>query len=462
MIDTIGFTYERLSSKEQKQIVINKNSTKGAMEFFEYKNKVGERKIKHVVKCDLTSSSYKVNFRYDVRANEVYFEFSIPKYIYGTNIYHYPCDAVDIKYELREFLEKFWEDEFELKLDPTRLIINRIDFCFNYQFNNEIKMKAFKKAIFQKMRSLYPKGKIHNYGTETVMYVTGNWSFKVYDKAVEFAKHDYNEIIKSGKSPEEVSKILEDSKRLLRFELTFRKKKLVEVLVKNFRSIVKPEIWIIKKLKLIIFTYNELNSLINYLERNINKFIKTGKEVYMKKAEIRIKKSTNFFMLSMWWKERKHLLDGYIKKKLVVSLDVISDMMPPYFRIFINEYNRLYSSKTIYLEISERERLLNKRSFGCGYELNEIFVKKLLEIFRAEVVKVTKGVTISKTALTEFIEVNRKEIYMELKIQPSALINFIENENIKVTNRTKRNYIEKIEIIKAKYGKNVEYNFDQF
>jgi len=39
MIDTIRLVYDRLSQKEQQNIVIHKNSTKGAIEFYEDKGK---------------------------------------------------------------------------------------------------------------------------------------------------------------------------------------------------------------------------------------------------------------------------------------------------------------------------------------------------------------------------------------------------------------------------------------
>ncbi len=318
MIDTIRLIYQRLSPKEQQNIVIRKNSTKGAIEFYEHKGKIGERKVKHVVKCDLASSSYEINYRYDVRRNEVIMEFSIPKYIYGTNIYHYPLDTVSISYDLEEFLKKFWKENFDLELDTNRLSINRIDFCYNYKFNNEIKMKAFKKAIFENMRNLYPKGKVRNYGTETVMYVTENYSFKVYDKAVEFEKKDYNEIVKSGKNPEEVSKILADSKNILRFEITFRKKKIVELLIKNFKEIVNPGILVMRELKYTIYQYNKLYSLVSYLERNINKFIKTGNEKYMINVNKRMGQP-EYEGLNIWYSHSKIILDGYIKKGLKVS-----------------------------------------------------------------------------------------------------------------------------------------------
>ena len=89
-------------------------------------------------------------------------------------------------------------------------------------------------------------------------------------------------------------------------------------------------------------------------------------------------------------------------------------------------------------------------------------VKKLLENFKENIIKITKGVTIDKTALTEFINANREEIYIKLKIRPASLINFIENPNMHVSSRTRKSYLEKIELIKAEYGLNMDYDFNQF
>ena len=62
----------------------------------------------------------------------------------------------------------------------------------------------------------------------------------------------------------------------------------------------------------------------------------------------------------------------------------------------------------------------------------------------------------------ELINSNREGIYQKLKIRPGALINFIENPNIEVTSRTRKSYLEKIEIIKSEFGLNMEYDFNQF
>ena len=115
-----------------------------------------------------------------------------------------------------------------------------------------------------------------------------------------------------------------------------------------------------------------------------------------------------------------------------------------------------------YLTISEINRSYNKHTIGYDYPLSELFVKKLLETFKENIIKITKGVTINKTALTEFINANREEIYKKLKIRPAALINFIENPNMQVSSRTRKSYLEKIELIKAEYGLNMDYDFNQF
>lgn len=463
MIDTIRLVYERLSPKEQEKIVIHKNSTKGAIEFYEHKGKIGEKKIKHVVKCNLASSSYEINYRYDARRNEVIMEFSIPKYIYGTNVYMFPLDTVSIKYELEVFLKEFWNDNFGLELDSKRLSINRIDFCYNYKFANEIKMKAFKKSIFENMRNIYPKSKVRNYGTETVMYVTQNYSFKVYDKAVEFEKHDYNDLLKSKSnlSPEEVAKMLEDSRRILRFEITFRKKKLVEVLIRNFKELVNPEIHVIRELKQTIFNYNTLYSLVSCIERNINKYIKIGNDKYMIKIQKKMEDPI-YEVFNRYSSPSKEIWDRYIEKGIKVSQEMILDSLPRIFRRWISDYNRLYSSKRIFLSISEIERMYNKTSMGFGYPLTELYAKKLLDIFKDNIAQATKGLAIHKAALIEHINANKEDIYQKLKIRPAALINFIENPNIQVSNRTKKCYMEKIEIIKSEYGWDTEYDFNQF
>src|SRR5688572_14594533 len=66
--------------------------------------------------------------------NFVLFEFSIPKYIYGHNLLQYPLSDGNEHDDLKTFIERFFLHEFKAPVKFSDIEIQRLDICFNYEF----------------------------------------------------------------------------------------------------------------------------------------------------------------------------------------------------------------------------------------------------------------------------------------------------------------------------------------
>jgi len=143
-------------------------------------------------------------------------EFSVPKFTYGDNVRHAKfSDMVSalacIHDRLSEFCDVPHYDEWEFQ---------RIDICTF--FHSET---TFDTMLFYQMLE-FPRKKKYIYDT-SVMFVGNSYSLKVYLKEPEFIKHDFNKILKLDYN--RAYSILKESKNIIRAEVTYRKKALVEI-----------------------------------------------------------------------------------------------------------------------------------------------------------------------------------------------------------------------------------------
>lgn len=160
----------------------------------------------------LTSSHYYLAYQIRLDRDYIEFNFSIPKYIYGTNIIQFVPHMFDVKnnhgrtnlenieyiqsvsYErLVFFVKYFLRERFPFindfgGIDLNDVEINRLDICFNQYF--ESKEKALKYLEYQKrIKKRYLRETSKNktdWGT-SIFLNTGRYAAKIYHKGSEYS-----------------------------------------------------------------------------------------------------------------------------------------------------------------------------------------------------------------------------------------------------------------------------------
>jgi hypothetical protein len=210
------------------------------------RNGSGEFLVKTKVAKQLNASNH-YSFAYFVNytANHIEFNFSIPKYTYGSNVlmfvdhigdraYNY-SDCSEIEHNIQrayDRLEKFVIQLFRMefvnvKFDPADIEVHRIDVCFNQVFKS--KGEALKYLEYQKRKrkkhSRDEEGVIRDYAT-SLMYTTKRYSAKIYHKGSEYEKNDLKEHLRinkeKGKQYFKTEHYQAFADKILRYELTIR------------------------------------------------------------------------------------------------------------------------------------------------------------------------------------------------------------------------------------------------
>jgi len=197
----------------------------------------------------MRSSNYDLTITVFPDRDFVEFNFSIPKFLYGTNWFQfiphpgehgferfkntYHSHTLDLyerfRYFVRSFfLKNFINDEVNFKFEFRDLVLNRIDFCYNLIFASEKDAKLYLKCITDQKFKGQRVGseKIIEHETSVMPY-TKAYSKKVYHKGAEFRKNDAVELQKNKAfSNEKIEEIAQLADRTLRFEVTLRNKHL--------------------------------------------------------------------------------------------------------------------------------------------------------------------------------------------------------------------------------------------
>jgi len=209
-------------------------------------NRTGEFLVKTQVGKHMNSSShYAFTYFINWTRGFIEFNFSIPKYKFGSNVLMYVPHYIDkdfiyayhstIEHNLRiapkmirGFIIGFLKKEFPLdEIDLRNVEVNRIDVCFNQMFRT--KEDALKYLEYQKrLKKKYAKeeeGVMREYAT-SLMYVTQKYSAKIYHKGTEYKANDSKEHLKinkqKGKDYFMIDKFQACADRMLRYELTIR------------------------------------------------------------------------------------------------------------------------------------------------------------------------------------------------------------------------------------------------
>lgn len=143
----------------------------------------------------IPSHDYNINYR--VFEDRIELEFSLPKFIYGTNVIQLMDHITRIAspYQmLKRAIKKFFDMCFSgCVINYGGVEIKRWDFCFNQFFESEAKVYEALKYIKLKYASKHDK---LSYDTGLVELTKTNY-LKIYMKGIEFEKHDKKKFSKS-------------------------------------------------------------------------------------------------------------------------------------------------------------------------------------------------------------------------------------------------------------------------
>jgi len=192
------------------------------------------------------SGHYYFNAFENVDRNFLEFNFSIPKYIFGTNVFmfceHYKSKNFNysrnslLDYNLKcayerliLFIRDFFSREFvfENMIDLSEVEINRIDLCFNQVFFDKsyaLEYLEYQKKLRKKNLNI-KSNNFREYET-SLMYSTKRYSVKIYHKGTEYAKHDRKEHLRinkeKGREYFDIEGLQSFSDKMLRYEVTVR------------------------------------------------------------------------------------------------------------------------------------------------------------------------------------------------------------------------------------------------
>ena len=210
------------------------------------KKRAGDFIIKSEAKHRVNKSShYSFTYFHDWTRDFVEFNFSVPKYLYGSNVLQFVEHFWDQYYKLWEnstfqenmekapyyimkFIKYFFWSEFILhKVDFRDVEINRIDISYNQVYNSA----ADVKQAFELLKNRTKKNSRDEEGTKrvygsTIMFVTAGYSAKIYCKGPDYKKHELKEHLKinekKGFQYFQIEKFQAFADRMLRYEITFR------------------------------------------------------------------------------------------------------------------------------------------------------------------------------------------------------------------------------------------------
>ena len=192
-----------------------------------------------------SSGHYEFAYMIDYSRDFIEVNFSIPKFLHGSNILMFVDHIFDKHYSFHEgqglefnikrsysLLMKFIKHLFTVVLgaidmDYDYVEIFRIDVCFNQIFPTKadaLQYLAYQQSKHKKYAREESEG-VRQYAT-SFMYVTQRYSAKVYHKGAEFRKNDMKQMRKiNEEKKKEYFKVEAYEKladRTLRYELTFR------------------------------------------------------------------------------------------------------------------------------------------------------------------------------------------------------------------------------------------------
>lgn len=357
MFDSISFKLLRHSHYKRLgyNLVRGSRVRLGHMEFKEITTKRGEKIRDKVTFAKLSSDSYDVNFRIATDQDFIKFEFSIPKYLYGHNLDHFPKTRGNEHYELYQFIKNFFLLEFKTVIEYQDIQLNRIDLCYNYFFETLENKQLYLEQLKDIMSNFFGENKVVTYsGDETFMYYTQDYSFKVYDKYKEFVKNDYKKIRKN-QGKEYADNLALKAQNCLRVEMTFRQRKISYEFFNQINNSKICSNHFKSRFATLKRDFNNINSCLSRLSRTFNNALKKGdKNISCQKYEVDplFKKYTNR-NFDLYLTTLKYLIDT---KEPVIKEYGITDfnlLLKKHYLDIIDEYTKLTSPKNVYFDIND-------------------------------------------------------------------------------------------------------------
>lgn len=210
-------------------------------------SKTGTHLVRYKSQDRLNTSGHYYFHAYENRDRDyLEFNFSVPKYKWGTNILVFARHMWDkdfvyynhssLKYNLNEsfdliisFIKYFFLREFadQCLIDYTCVEVNRIDLAYNQVFHckeNALEYLEYQKEIRRK-HSRSNVESFREYPT-SLMYKTKRYSIKIYHKGSEYTKTDKKEHKKINKVKGydyfKIDELQAIADKILRYEVTFR------------------------------------------------------------------------------------------------------------------------------------------------------------------------------------------------------------------------------------------------
>lgn len=345
--DKTGYTTELGFINPDETDKIESSSPQQKLKIIKF-NKTGEFIAKTEVSKKMNSSHhYAFAFHINFTNDYVEFNFSIPKYKFGSNVLMFVEHSHDLGYFhpfthhtfthnakrtphlLMGFIHYFLRKEFIThEIDYKDVEINRIDVCYNQVFPS--KQAAFLYLKYQKRIR-----KKHSRDDESTkmqwdtsfMHKSERSSSKVYHKGTEYKKHDAKEHLKINEAKGfqyfNIDKFQELADRTLRYEITIRYTELNYLFKHN------------------IFRKDDILFKINYKDyQRIGNIKKRNKRI-----------SKNIGLLPEEKKAEYSQLHPYenISKSDREMFKYVSNLLEsiPKFMLEIDEDSKIYNTKTV-------------------------------------------------------------------------------------------------------------------
>jgi len=209
MIDTVKLSIVRahntffydmmLTFVEQRKTGFIMNSTTGIVEtkeLFRFKVNTYDEHEMMIINGKLTVPSWNYNIFYRMFQDRVDIEFSLPKYIYGTNVLelrqHFNKCIENPYLMLTRSIKKFFNTYFYgITIDYGGVLIQRWDFCYNQVFYSRTdSLKALEYINIKHEKKADTKTYEFGY-----IELSKSKYLKIYHKGEEFKKHDKQKIV---------------------------------------------------------------------------------------------------------------------------------------------------------------------------------------------------------------------------------------------------------------------------
>lgn len=211
MIDTIKFkirvneeTFARLKCRAKELTKYDHQEDRVIFNFAECSTEVGSYDRRVTIKL--------------FSAREVYVEFSVPKFVFGHNIYLlYP---EEVEKALVDFRGDLANRGYVLP-DINQWEVVRLDVCYAWKYLDD----SVARTVMRQLQQLeQPRKKRVVWQDESVMFKGTSYSTKFYLKKPEYYFHDFKHLKKVD--VDLAYRLLNNSQGVLRFEVTMRMKAL--------------------------------------------------------------------------------------------------------------------------------------------------------------------------------------------------------------------------------------------